>query len=235
MKNKERERKKAEQKDKMGDSTKSPPLTTDIDVKKLGEESDGDHDMAVSDDDDEKPKLESATPITPLDHSSISGEGLKRKRGPHEGIKMEDEEFTPNKRLKSETPPPPPPPPPPPAAPADGVYPSPENASEATMVDEADDAVGAESNGRRMADTMDDGTSREDFPMCEMAPTPPPPPSRSPMEPTKTCEGVVGRAHTPRLREAGDGTPLDGEDGPVDEHKNQLGREGHGQPHAVQA
>lgn len=120
-KKREHEMKKAERRSKGGEPAASPTPATVADVKEE-EESDGDQDMAMSDEDEyEKPKLQSATPVTPSDQL-LQAEGLKRKRVDEEdpdGAKLEDNEATPNKRLKSESPPPPPPPPPP----ADGTPP----------------------------------------------------------------------------------------------------------------
>lgn len=120
-KKREHEKKKAERRSKEGESAVSPTPPMVADAKREEEESDGDQDMAMSDDDeDEKPKLEPATPVTPSDQLS-QVEGLKRKRVNDEdpdSIKLEDNEATPSKRLKSESPPPPPPPPP-----ADGTPP----------------------------------------------------------------------------------------------------------------
>ena len=113
-KKREHENKKAMRRSKEGESAASPTPALGAEVKKE-EESDGDQDMAMSDDDEsEKPKLESTTPATPSDLLS-QVEGLKRKRlndEDPEGIKSGDNEATPSKRLKSESPPPPPPPPP---------------------------------------------------------------------------------------------------------------------------
>ena len=114
-KKREHEKKKAERVSKEGESAASPPPTMVADVKEEGE-SDGDQDMAMSDDDEDvKRKLESATPVTPSDQL-LQAEGLKRKRAKDEGpdsMKIEHSEATPSKRHKSESPPPPPPPPPP--------------------------------------------------------------------------------------------------------------------------
>ncbi|CAD6573839.1 MAG: histone methyltransferase set2 [Alectoria sarmentosa] len=120
-KKREHEKKKAERRSKQGESAVSPTPPMVADAKREEEESDGDQDMAMSDDDEnEKPKLEPATPVTPSDQLS-QFEGLKRKRvndKDPDSIKLEDNEATPSKRLKSESPPPPPPPPP-----ADGTPP----------------------------------------------------------------------------------------------------------------
>ena len=133
-KKREHEKKKAERRSKEGESGTSPTPAIVAGVKKE-EESDGDQDMAMSDDDEyEKPKMESATPMTPSDQL-LHAEGLKRKRvndEDPENMKLEDHEATPSKRLKSESPPPPPPPPPPPA---DGTPPGPIEFSNGRMDD----------------------------------------------------------------------------------------------------
>ena len=121
-KKREHEKKKAERTSKEGDSAASstPAVIAGVKEKEKGE-SDGDQDMAMSDEDeDEKPKLAPATPVTPSDQL-MQAERLKRKRANNEDadMKLEDDEATPSKRLKSESPPPPPPPPPP----ADGTPP----------------------------------------------------------------------------------------------------------------
>ena len=119
-KKREHEKKKAERRSKEGESAASPTPAMVAEVKKE-EDSDGDQDMAMSDEDEDgKPKLESATPVTPSDQL-LQAERLKRKRAKDEdpdGVKLEDNEATPSKRHKSESPPPPPPPPP-----ADGTPP----------------------------------------------------------------------------------------------------------------
>ena len=124
-KKREHEKKRTERRSKEGESAVSPTPAIVADVKKEEEESDGDQDMAMSDDDeDEKPKPESATPVTPLDQL-LQAEGLKRKRANDEdpdSIKLEDNEATPSKRLKSESPPPPPPPPPADGTPPDSIF-----------------------------------------------------------------------------------------------------------------
>ena len=132
-KKREHEKKKAERVSKEGEPAAPPTPARVADVKEEGE-SDGDQDMAMSDDEEDgKPKLESATPITPSDQL-LQGEGLKRKRVKDEGadsMKIEDSEATPSKRHKSESPPPPPPPPPP----ADGTPPNSTSFSERGLDD----------------------------------------------------------------------------------------------------
>ena len=71
------------------------------------------HGMDISDDDGNETKPASASPNTPA-QQSIDGDGLKRKRNDDDdGIETPiEDQATPTKRHKSETPPPPPPPPP---------------------------------------------------------------------------------------------------------------------------
>ena len=132
-KKREHEKKKAERKSQVGELAASPVPVIASDVKKEEEESEGDQDMAMSDDDEDgKPKLESATPVTPSDQL-LQAEGLKRKRLDNEdadSMKLEDNESTPSKRIKSESPPPPPPPPP-----ADGTPPDSTSFSNGGMED----------------------------------------------------------------------------------------------------
>ena len=103
-KKREHEKKKAERKNKEeGELAAASTSAMVAEVKKEEEEeSDGDQDMAMSDDDEcEKPKLESATPVTPSDQL-LQAEGLKRKRFNDEdpdSIMLEDNEETPSKRL----------------------------------------------------------------------------------------------------------------------------------------
>ncbi len=112
-KKKEHDKKKAERKTMVEERGITEGTAPNPDVKKEDDSDEG-QDMAMSEDEDEKPKQESGTPVTPMDQLLIA-EGLKRKRGIDDNpnvIKKEDEEATPSKRLKSESPPPPPPPPP---------------------------------------------------------------------------------------------------------------------------
>ena len=92
-------------------------LNGGIDVKEE-EKSDAEDGMQTSDDDGDniQKKPKSDTPTTPLDQL-MNGDKLKRKRESEgqDEFKLEDEEATPNKRARSDTPPAPPPPPPPPA------------------------------------------------------------------------------------------------------------------------
>ena len=122
-KKREHDKKKAERRSKEGESAVSPTSATFPNVK-VEEESDGDQDVAMSEaDEKEKPKLESVTPMTPSDQL-LQAERLKRKRVNDENpdsIMLEDNEATPSKRLKSESPPPPPPPPPADGSPPDSM------------------------------------------------------------------------------------------------------------------
>ena len=113
----EHDKKKAEHREKGGATAASPTPPIEPMVKKEADESDGEQGMEMSDDDPEKEKDNVATPATPIDQMT-NGEGLKRKRGDSNdsnGINADNDEATPSKRPRSETPPPPPPPPPPPA------------------------------------------------------------------------------------------------------------------------
>ena len=136
QKHKEREKRRAERKAKQASATESSAADVAAEIKKEEDDSDGDQDMAMSEDeDDSKTKIESTTPITPMDQMLIA-EGLKRKREDVEGydsLKLEDPESTTNKIMKLETPPPPPPPPP---APPNGTYLSPSTFSPDTVGDE---------------------------------------------------------------------------------------------------
>ena len=102
-KKKEHDKKKAERKAKEAASGGLAASEPTAKVKREKEDhSDGDQDMAMSDDEDVKPKQETVTPVTPLDQL-LNAEGLKRKRGEDDdpdSIKKEDENATPSKRLK---------------------------------------------------------------------------------------------------------------------------------------
>ncbi|KAL8734900.1 MAG: hypothetical protein Q9166_001252 [cf. Caloplaca sp. 2 TL-2023] len=118
VRKKERDEKEAAKRKKEGFPAETPKVDVGMGTKQ-DEESDGDHRMDMSDDEDEKPEpdmatpITSATPVTPADQL-INGDRLKRKRiGEEEsnGDGLTDTESTPGKRLRSKTPPPPPPPP----------------------------------------------------------------------------------------------------------------------------
>lgn len=135
-KDKERQKKRADRRDREGGDQNSAGdgMTNEDRKEEDAVKSDVEGDMAISDDEEEKPQVDSATPATPLDQLSL--EGLKRKRDQlleEGGMDMEDQSI-PNKLMRSETPPPPPPPP----APANGRYPDFEGATDASM----DEAVG---------------------------------------------------------------------------------------------
>lgn len=124
-KHKEREQRRTERKAKQASADASSAGAVAAEILKEEAESDGDQDMAMSDDgEDEKmgSKIESTTPSTPMDEALVA-DGLKRKRECNgDSTPVEDSESTPHKILKSDGLPPPPPPPPP-AAP-NGAYPS---------------------------------------------------------------------------------------------------------------
>ena len=155
-KDKERRKRRADRKIREGEGHKSP-----MDGGVLGDKQDNDtakseedRDIAISDDEEEKPPVDSTTPATPLDQLSL--EGLKRKRDQlleEEEMGIEDQS-TPNKLIKSETPPPPPPPP----APVDGVYPDIQMSTEAVVEDPVDTPTDACST------TMDDSMTRPSLP-----------------------------------------------------------------------
>lgn len=213
-KKREYEKKKASLRSKEGESAASPTSAVVADMKKEGEESDGDQDMAMSDgDEDEKPKLESATPVTPSDQL-LQAEGLKRKRvndeDPH-SIKLEDNEATPSKRLKSESPPPPPPPPPPPA---DSTPPNSISFSNGGIDDanrhsyEANQALG---------ETESMGESMGEWPENDSDALPHHSTSNDSARAAEDDVDILGNAHTP-------GTPID----PEYEHGRLFGSNGQG-------
>lgn len=224
LKHREREKRKAEKKAKEGDNAV-------LEEVKKEEESDGDQDMAMSDDDDDeeekKPKVESTTPITPMDQT-LSAEGLKRKREEDENVKAEGEEATPSKRLKSETPPPPPPPPP--AAPANGVYPSPVTMSNGD--EDAPEYTPADMYHDEEAPSY--GASPEGPSVSSIHPPPPPPPSGSSRSREILHDGNIGGdAQTPDAGDT-DVTPGDCVRG-VDEHERPFSPDGAGRMRTVQA
>lgn len=216
-KKREHEKKKAERQSKEGESGTPPTPATIAGAKKEEEEdSDGDQDMAMSDDDDVKPKLESATPVTPSDQL-LHAEGLKRKRVNNEDLdstKLEENEATPSKRLKSESPLPPPPPPPPPA---DGTPPGLMGFSNGRM-----DHVNRHSyeTNRSPSDLEATGVSPEDT--CDTLPHQST--SQSSGRAVKDDVDVSGNAHAPD-------TPSDPE---YDEHGGLFGGNGQRQLHDVE-
>ncbi|KAL8997495.1 MAG: hypothetical protein Q9169_003275 [Polycauliona sp. 2 TL-2023] len=112
----ERDEKDAAKRKTDGLPLETPCVNADVGVQH-DEESDGEHRMDVSDDEDEKPPMEMvtpitlATPMTPADQF-VNGDRLKRKRkGEDESnaVGADGVESTPKKQLRSESPPPPPP------------------------------------------------------------------------------------------------------------------------------
>lgn len=166
-KKKEHDKKKVEKKagaEESGMPEQSAPTPS---VKKE-EESDEGQDIALSEDEDEKPKQESATPVTPMDQLLIA-EGLKRKRRTDDtlnGISKDGEESVPSKRLKSESPPPPPPPPP-------------INDSPSYMQGHSDFPASFEGTSQLLTGPYDNGASDDiamnDSPNLTDRPPPPPP------------------------------------------------------------
>ena len=181
------------------------------------ENSDEDKDIEMSDDEGEdKIKLESTTPLTPLDQSSVH-ERLKRKRsGADEidGMKDDYTVSTPNKRVKSETPPPAPPPPPSPPFMANGTA-------------EASHPFGDEGTSPDMETDIipfDEAMSALNEP-----PPPPPPPDPGHLHQLNDFEDVIddeaGLSHSPGRAGAGD----------EDSEQGQLSAPDHGRTHSVKA
>lgn len=210
-KKKEHDKKKAERKAKEAASGGLAASEPTAKVKREKEDhSDGDQDMAMSDDEDVKPKQETVTPVTPLDQL-LNTEGLKRKRGEDDdpdSIKKEDENATPSKRLRSETPPPPPPPPP-----ANGMHLDPSTPSN-DIID----------NGMSPNDLAGD-TSTDESPMDSFNGPPPPRPLPQATDAQYDDMDISGHAHTPDTPSM---TSPDNEDN-VNEHKSHLSRHRRGQ------
>ncbi|KAL6712777.1 histone methyltransferase set2 [Lecanora helva] len=130
--------------------------------------------MATSDDENDAPNVDSASPTTPLDHSLIS-EGLKRKREPIGDLDMSDQEgedATPNKRMKSESPPIQPPPPP-------AAEPS---STSVDQLEEDETSWGPKQDLTADTDSFANDESVDD----DNRPPPPPPPLESPGPRTET-------------------------------------------------
>ena len=195
-KNRERQKRKAEKKSKEPDACKSPNAGVEAVTTTEGVNSDEDKDVEMSDDDDDddgerKVKIESDTPITPLDQLSVV-EGLKRKRvGTDDinGSKEEDPESTPSKRLKSESPPPVPPPPS--HAPPDGMF------VDAEQAEYENALVGMDTDHESFASAMN-----------ALSKPPPPPDTEYPADVEKYDDDIASDAHEPHL-ESGeeDGDP----------------------------
>lgn len=193
-KNKERETKKRDERKEKGDSAPSPAQAADTDVKV--EESDNDQDMIMSDVEEAKSKLELLTPATPFDH--VAAEGLKRKRGADNyanGSMTNEDDLTPSKRLKSETPPPPPPPP----APADGVYASPTVVSDGVPIGEVDFKRNADADTLAEDKMLKDQDILHELSTGDITPAPPPPPPPPPIDEENNGSGddhyYLGNAH----------------------------------------
>lgn len=182
-KDKERQKRKAERKAHDTGSSRSNDPAVDSVAKSEEDPSDEEKDVDMSDNEEDKVKLESTTPITPLDPTSTS-EGLKRKRDGTDDIRHMNHdrtESTPSKRLKSETPPPVPPPPPP--APENGDYPADGRLNEDEELEEMDmDSLPFES--------AIEAISR---------PPPPPPDADYPSHEEEFVDDVAGQAHDPHL------------------------------------
>lgn len=217
-KRRDHERKKAEHREKNA-GVAEPTQKGANPMARKEEESDEEPGVNLSDDEVEKGKQGSGTPMTPLDQM-MNGEGLKRKRedtGDIAGTELEDEDATPSKRLRSETPPPPPPPPPPPA---DGNGPAERSPSELPMTELATGNEYANSDevayGARACDMMDEAILLRESPKMEIDPAPPPPaftlirPFSNPMENSDHTQ-------SPSVFEASDMTPVESEGERVDQ------------------
>ena len=213
VKKKEHDRKKSERKAREVELGGPLTSTTATKVKKEEEEeekSDGEHDVAMSDDEDTKLKQESATPITPLDPQS-NAEGLKRKREEDEPDDMKRDDATPSKRLRSETPPPPPPPPPP----TNGISLDPSTPSN----DIFENGVSQMGTPNQYQTLPDDGDYLVNESPIDGHEDPPPPPP--PYKARKTTDDEVnssGHAHDPDIPDMT--TPEQGRN--VLEHKQHF-------------
>ncbi len=189
VKKKEHDRKKAERKAKEVELGGPSASTTATRVKKEEEdESDGEHDVAMSDDEDARLKRESATPITPLDPQS-NAERLKRKREEDEPDDMNRDDATPSKRLRSETPPPPPPPPL-----VNGIPLGPSTPSN-DVIGNGVSQIGTPNQYQTVPDNGN--ISVDDSPIdSHQDPPPPPPPSKARKSPDKAVN-FSGRAQAP--------------------------------------
>lgn len=165
-KKKEHDKQKAERKAR--EETSGTPQTMVPASEGTGEEEDSDRDqnIALSDDEEAEQKHDSAIPVTPLDQLLIA-EGLKRKREtddePERG-EPEDENATPSKRFKSESPPLQPPPPP--------AVKIPLNLSECLKEDAVSWGTPRDSTTDAESFIKEESVDENDHP-----PAPPPPPS----------------------------------------------------------
>ena len=217
-KRRDHERKKAEHREKNA-GVAEPTQKGANPMARKEEESDEEPGVNLSDDEVEKGKQGSGTPMTPLDQM-MNGEGLKRKRedtGDIAGTELEDEDATPSKRLRSETPPPPPTPPTPPA---DGNCTAERSPSQLPKTQHATGNEYANSDevayGARACDMMDEAILLRESPKMEIDPAPPPPaftlirPFSNPMENSDHTQ-------SPSVFEASDMTPVESEGERVDQ------------------
>lgn len=234
-KKKEHDKKKAERKAREAESGVPEAAAPTPDVKKE-DDSDDAQDMAISDDEEEKPKQESATPVTPMDQLLIA-EGLKRKRETEDDlneIRKEDEEATPHKRLKSESPPRPPPPPP-----VTEIH--------EDVLGRAEGESNSEGNPQMLAEShyslvdhealMDDSLYHANRP----PPPPPPPHSRNPADAAGNDFGIrdgdgsnTESIQAPNRSEASD-LEMEHDEEMVDEREKQFPEHGHRPELAVQS
>ncbi len=179
-KRRDHEKKKAEQKAKDVDLPRPSHEGEDLDSKKeKEEESDEDIGMDLTDDEVEKDRQDSGTPMTPKNHQFTNGDFLKRKRGDggySNGVKGADADATPSKRFKSESPPPPPPPPP---RPTDGGDLESSTLSEMLMEEmgKVNGYADSQEAGYDVPPThflMDEPKSQGESPSVEIDPAPPP-------------------------------------------------------------
>ena len=209
VKKKEHDRKKSERKAKELEAGGSLSSTTATKVKKEEEKSDGEHDVAMSDDEDAKLKRESATPVTPLDPQS-NAEGLKRKREEDEPDDLKRDDATPSKRLRSETPPPPPPPPPANGIPLDPSTPFNE------IIENGVSRTGTPNQYQTLPNNGD--YLLDDSPTDSQEDSPPPPPPYTAPESTENEVHISGHANAPDTPDMT--TPKN--EGNVYEHEQQL-------------
>ena len=210
VKKKEHDRKKSERKAEELEAGGPLTSTTATRVKKEEEEkSDGEHDVAMSDDEDAKLKRESATPITPLDPQS-NAEGLKRKREEDEADDMKRDDATPSKRLRSETPPPPPPPPLANGTPLDPSTPFND------IIENGVSQTGTPNQYQTLPDNGD--YLLDDSPIDSHEDPPPPPPPYKARKSTDDEVNISGHTHAP---DTPDMTTPENE-GNVYEHEQQF-------------
>ena len=226
-KKKEHDRKKIERQVASGQSTLDVSITSASNAK-IGEDSDGDKDLIMSDvDDEEEPKQESTTPVTPLGQLLIV-EGLKRKRtgdDAHETTSTEANADIPSKRLKSESPPPPPPPPPPGA---EGSFERLEH-----TVERLDDEEAYQQDTIAHSSSRDTAELTRASPTVSRKPKAPLPPPSNPSEITDTEEcghstsnlvDMLRDARSPDVAETSNLETINNGDECVDEHSRRYSR-----------